>query len=253
MVFAARPPHHGTLARYYVSAADFCYRVPDTVTLEEAALAEPTAVACAACETAGLRPHDRVLVLGCGPIGVLCAAVARQWGAGRVVGVDVVEKRLEVARAFGADATFVPPPRAEGGDGADPLVHAERVAAEMNRTLGLGEGADVVLECSGAEACIQLGIFAARRGGTMVQVGMGKEVVAFPITTVITKGLSVKGSIRYRPGSYPAAIDLISSGKIDVKRLITNRYKFEQAEEAFQLVKSGRPDVFKVMIEGVQL
>lgn len=118
--------------------------------------------------------------------------------------------------------------------------------------MGLGEGADVVLECSGAEACIQMGIYVARRRGTFVQAGMGKEVVNFPITAVCTQGLVIKGSIRYLTGCYPAAIDLISSGKIDVKKLITNRFKFEQAEEAFELVRQGREDVFKVMIEGVQ-
>lgn len=71
------------------------------------------------------------------------------------------------------------------------------------------------------------------------------------ITAVCTRGLIIKGSIRYLAGCYPAAIDLISSGQVDVKRLITNRYKFEEAEQAFELVKAGRQDVFKVMIAGV--
>lgn len=249
MFFAATPPDDGTLAKYYINAADFCYKVPDSMSLEEAAMVEPVSVACAVCTTADLRGSQTVLIMGSGPIGVLCAAVARQWGAGRVIVVDIVEARLEVAKSYGADATHVPP-RPELG--VEPMDHAEVTAAKMNAELGLGDGPDVVLECSGAEPCVQLGIFAARKGGTFVQAGMGKEIVAFPITTVCTKGLVIKGSIRYRPRSYPAAIDLISSGKIDVKRLVTNRFKFEQAEEAFELVHAGRQDVFKVMIEGVQ-
>lgn len=248
MIFAATPPWDGTLAKYYVNASDFCYKIPDSLTMEEAAMVEPVSVACAICTNADLRAHQTVLVLGCGPIGVLCQAVARQWGAAKVIGVDIVQSRLEVAKSYGVDATYTPP-RPDAG--VDPIEHAEAVAAKMNQELGLGDGVDVVLECSGAEPCVQLGIFAIKKGGTFVQAGMGKEVVAFPLTAVCTKGLSIKGSIRYRPGSYPAAIDLISSGKIDVKRLITNRFKFEQAEEAFELVKAGRPDVFKVMIEGV--
>jgi D-xylulose reductase len=249
MVFAATPPHDGTLAKYYVNASDFCYKVPDSMNMEEAAMVEPLAVACAVCTTAGLRAHHTVLVLGCGPIGVLCQAVAKQWGANKVVGVDVVASRLAVAESFGADATYTPPkPELD----IDPIVHAEKVANQMKKELDLGDGADIVLECSGAEACVQLGIFAAKKGGSLVQAGMGKETVTFPITTVITKGLTVKGSIRYKPNSYSDAIGLISSGKIDVKRLVTNRYRFEQAEEAFELVKAGRQDVFKVMIEGVK-
>ena len=66
------------------------------------------------------------------------------------------------------------------------------------------------------------------------------------------RGLTIKGSIRYLTGCYPTAIDLISSGKIDMKRLVTNRFKFEEAERAFELVKEGRSDVFKVLIEGMQ-
>ncbi|RAK93774.1 GroES-like protein [Aspergillus costaricaensis CBS 115574] len=250
MVFAATPPWNGTLAKYYVNAADFCYRLPDTMTLEEGAMVEPVAVACAIGKTADLRAGQTVLVLGCGPIGVLCQAVARAWGARLVVGVDVVQRRLEMARSYHADGTFLPPP-AEAG--VNPMVHAEEVAAAVKEQyLGEGEnGFDVVLECSGAEPCIQMGIYAAKKGGMFVQAGMGRENVVFPITVVCTRGLVVKGSIRYLPGCYPAAIDLIASGRVDVQRLITNRFRFEEAEQAFELVKAGKEDVFKVMIAGV--
>lgn len=249
MVFAATPPYDGTLAKYYINAADFCYKIPDSMSLEEAAMVEPLSVACAVCKTAELRGGQSVLVLGCGPIGVLSAAVAKQWGASKVVGVDLVATRLAVAKSYGADATFIP---SRGEPGSESIEHGEKVAATLRKEVDCGNGFDVVLECSGAEPCIHLGIFAAKNGGTFVQAGMGKEVISFPVTALITKGLTMRGSIRYKPGSYPAAIDLISQNKIDVKRLITNRYKFEQAEEAFELVKAARQDVFKVIIAGVQ-
>jgi D-xylulose reductase len=250
MIFAATPPWDGTLAKYYINASDFCYKIPESMTLEEGAMVEPVAVACAITKTAALRAHQSVLVLGCGPIGVLCQAVARECGVRLVVGVDVVEKRLEMARGYGVDGVFVPPKRAEGVDAMEHAGAVARMLAEQFLTAD-EDGFDVVLECSGAEPCVQLGIYAARRGGTFVQAGMGKENVLFPITAVCTRGLTVKGSIRYLPGCYPAAIHLIASGRVDVKRLITNRYRFEQAEEAFELVKAGREDVFKVMISGV--
>lgn len=249
MIFAATPPWDGTLAKYYVNASDFCYKVPDSMNMEEAAMVEPVAVACAIAKTADIRAQQTVVVMGCGPIGILSQAVAKSFGARKVIGIDVVQSRLDLAKSYGADETFMPP-RAEAGE--DPMLHAEKVAKIIKEKFGLGVGADIVLECSGAEPCIQMGIFVARPGGTFTQAGMGKENVQFPITAVCTQGLIVKGSIRYLNGCYPAAIDLISSGKIDVKSLITNRYKFEQAEEAFELVRQGRQDVFKVMIEGVQ-
>ncbi|BCR89232.1 NAD(P)-dependent alcohol dehydrogenase [Aspergillus chevalieri] len=251
MIFAATPPPpwDGTLAKYYVNAADFCYKVPDSMDLEEAAMVEPVSVAVAISKTADLRAHQTVLVFGCGPIGVLCQAVAKAWGAKKVIGVDVVASRIEVANSYGADQTFMPP---KPEPGTEPMVHAKKVATMLKEQCGLGDGADVVLECSGAEPCVQLGIYAAKRGATFVQAGMGKENISFPITAVCTRGLIIKGSIRYLTGCYPAAIDLISSGQINVKPLITNRFKFEESEHAFELVKAGRQDVFKVMIAGVQ-
>ncbi|GAW14067.1 hypothetical protein ANO14919_034590 [Xylariales sp. No.14919] len=249
IIFAATPPWDGTLAKYYVNASDFCYKIPDSMNLEEGAMVEPVSVAVAIAKTADLKAHQKVVVLGCGPIGILCQAVAKAAGVSKVIGIDVVQSRLNIAKTYGVDGTYLPQ-RAEAG--VDPMDHAEKTANDIKEKMGLGEGADVVLECSGAEACIQMGIYVARRGGTLVQAGMGKEVVSFPITAVCTQGLIIKGSIRYLTGCYPAAIDLISSGKIDVKKLITNRFKFEQSEEAFELVRQGRQDVFKVMIEGVQ-
>lgn len=255
MIFAALPPTDGTLSKYYANAGDFCYRIPDAMTLEEAAMVEPVAVAVTVCRTAGLRAHQSVVVLGCGPIGILCAAVARAWGAAKVVVVDVVQSRLDLAAAYGADGVFLPepaPPRGVGDGGSSGMRHSQAMAEELCGRFGLGGGADVVLECSGAEACVQMGVFAARPGATMVQAGLGREEVNFPITQVCTQGITVRGSIRYLAGAYPAAIELIAGGKVDARGLITNRFRFEEAEEAFELVREGRPDVFKVMIAGVQ-
>ena len=217
--------------------------------MEEAALVEPVSVAVQIAKVADLRAGQNVLVFGCGPIGVLCQAVAKAYGANKVIGVDVVQSRLDFAMTFGADGVFKSPkPEA----GIDPMGHSEKIAAMIKKEFDLGEGPEVVLECTGAESCIQAGIFAAKKGGTYVQAGMGKENVLFPITTACVRALNIKGSIRYTTGVYPAAVDLVASGKVDVKRLITNRYKFEEAEQAFELVKAGKEGVFKVVIEGVQ-
>ena len=81
---------------------------------------------------------------------------------------------------------------------------------------------------------------------------MLKQNVVFPITTACIRALTIKGSIRYSVGCYPNAVHLVASGKVDVKSLITNRFKFEEAEQAFELVKAAKEGVFKVVIEGVQ-
>lgn len=176
-VFAATPPWDGTLAKYYSVAGDYCYKVPEGVDMEEAALVEPVAVAVQVCKTAGDLANKTVLVFGCGPIGVLCQAVARAYGAAKVVGVDISQARLDFAREFAGSETVLNP-RVEEKEGVEPIERAEMAAEILKEKLGLGEGADVVLECTGAEPCIQSGVYAARKGGTYVQAGMGKEVSA---------------------------------------------------------------------------
>lgn len=238
-----------TSTRYYIVAADYTYPIPDHMTMEEGAMVEPTAVAVQIAKVADLRAGQTVVVFGCGPIGVLCQAVAKAYGAKQVIGIDVVQSRLDFAKQYGADGVFLP---SKPEAGVDPVSHSEKVAALIKETFDLGEGPDIVLECTGAEPCIQAGVFVCKKGGTYVQAGMGREVVAFPITTACIRALTIKGSIRYQSGCYKTAVDLVASGKLDVKRLITNRFKFEEAEQAFELVKAGRQDVFKVIIEGVQ-
>ncbi|KAF2451069.1 putative alcohol dehydrogenase [Karstenula rhodostoma CBS 690.94] len=248
-IFAATPPWDGTLAKYYTVASDYCYKIPDTMDMEEAALVEPVAVAVQICKVASIRANQTVVVFGAGPIGVLSQAVAKASGAKKIIAVDISQSRLDFARKYAADGTFLPP-RAE--EGVDSVTHAEKVAKMIKEEFGLGEGADVVLECTGAEPCIQAGVNVAIKGGTYVQAGMGKENVVFPITTACIRALTIKGSIRYSTGCYPDAVHLVASGRVDVKSLITNRFKFEEAEKAFELVKAAKEGVFKVVIEGVQ-
>ncbi|KAK7403735.1 hypothetical protein QQX98_010474 [Neonectria punicea] len=249
-VFAATPPHDGTLQKYYMVASDYVYPISEQMTAEDGALVEPVAVAVQIVKVGDVRAGQSVLVFGCGPIGVLCQAVAKASGASKVIGVDISDSRAQFARDFAADGVHVSKTKPE--EGVDPVDAARSLGERIVAEFGLGEGADVVLECTGAEQCIQAGIFAAKKGGTYVQAGMGKENVVFPITTACIRALTVKGSIRYSTGCYPEAIRLIASSKIQPSKLITHRFKFEQAEEAFELIRQGQENTLKVIIEGVQ-
>lgn len=249
MVFAATPPHDGTLQKYYTVASDYVYPIPENLSAEDAALIEPVAVAVQITMTADLRGGQTVLVFGCGPIGLLTQSVAKASGAQRVIGVDISRARAQFAKEFAADDVYVNESRAEG---KDPVDAAREVAEKIKSQFGLSQGVDVVLECTGAEPCIQAGVYALRSGGTYVQAGMGRENITFPITTACIRALTIKGSIRYSTGCYKRAIELVASGKVQPGKLITHRFRFDQAEEAFELVKAGQEDTLKVMIEGVK-
>ncbi|KOC15090.1 D-xylulose reductase A [Aspergillus flavus AF70] len=238
MAFAATPPFDGTLAKYYVLPEDFCYKLPTNVSLQEGAVVEPLSVAVHLVRQAALQPGQSVVVFGAGPVGLLCCAVARAFGASKVIVVDVQPKRLEFARAYAATAHFLP------GVETSPADNAVRLREENE----LEMGADVVIEASGAEPSVYTGIHILRPGGTYVQGGMGKEEVKFPITAACTKELNIRGSFRYSSGDYKLAIELIAAGKINVKALITQVFKFEDAPRAFEEVKSGKG--IKTLIAG---
>lgn len=239
MAFAATPPYDGTLAKFYRLPEDFCYKLPENVSLEEGALVEPLAVAVHISRQASVFPGASVVVFGAGPVGLLCCAVARSFGATKVIAIDVNAERLDFAKKYAATHTLVAQRES-----------AEDAAARIIKETDLGGGADIVIDASGAEPCIQAAIHVIRVGGTYVQGGMGKAEITFPITAMCTKELNVKGSFRYGSGDYALAVDLIRSGSVDVKKLITGQVKFRDAEQAFADVKAAKG--IKMLIEGVE-
>jgi D-xylulose reductase len=166
MAFAATPPYDGTLARYYRLPEDFCFKLSNGMSMEEGALVEPSGVAVHVCKQAGVKPGDSVVIFGAGPVGLLCAAVSKAFGAVKVVSVDINTERLKFAQVYAATHVFES--RKEG---------AEESAKRLIEECELGPGADVVIDASGAEICIQTGIWALRTGGTYCQAGMVSVVV----------------------------------------------------------------------------
>lgn len=237
MAFAATPPYDGTLAKYYVLPEDFCYKLPENMSLEEGAIVEPASVAVHVCRLGDVQPGATVVIFGAGPVGLLCCAVSRAYGAKRIIAVDINEERLQFALKYAATDVF-----------SSRKESAQDSASRMIGELGLGTGADVAIDASGAEICIQTSIHVLRTGGTYVQAGMGKDEITWPIGAMGSKELTVRGSFRYGEGDYRTAVDMIARGKVDAKALITGKVKFEDAEEAFEAVKAAKG--IKTLIEG---
>ncbi|KAL1963253.1 hypothetical protein VTN77DRAFT_8578 [Rasamsonia byssochlamydoides] len=238
MAFAATPPYDGTLAKYYRLPEDFCYKLPEGMSLQEGALVEPLGVAVHIVKQGEVRPGHSVIVFGAGPVGLLCCAVAKAFGASKIIAVDIQQGRLEFAKKYVATATFLPG-----------KVSAVENAARLKEENDLGPGADVVIDASGAEPSVHTGIHVLKNCGTYVQGGMGKAEITFPIMAACTKELNIKGSFRYGSGDYKLAIELVASGKVNVKDLITGQVKFEDAEKAIKDVKAGKG--IKTIIEGI--
>lgn len=237
MKFAATPPVHGTLTGFYAAPEDFCYKLPDHVSLQEGALVEPTAVGVHIVRQARVQPGNSVVVMGAGPVGLLCAAVAKAYGASTIVSVDIVPAKLEFAKSFCSTHTYL-----------SQRINPQENADNIKKECGLPDGADVVIDASGAEPSIQASIHLIKAGGTYVQGGMGKADITFPIMAFASKEAVAFGSFRYNSGDYKLAVELIASGKIDAKKLISGQVPFEQAEEAFKKVAEGQ--VIKMLIAG---
>jgi D-xylulose reductase len=231
MKFAACPPDNpGCLTKYFKIPADFCYKLPADVSLQEGVLAEPLAVAAHAVRMVGIKPGDSVVIFGSGTIGLVCGAVARLFGAKKVVSVDLLDHKLEFAKGFNKSTTFKP----------DLSALPEENAARLIQENNLGLGADAVIEASGAESSIVTAVYVLRPGGSYVQTGLGKPVVNFPIVTMSEKELHIHGAFRYGPGDYKVAMDVLEAGTIPVQSLITNIFDFEQATSAWEATKEGR-------------
>jgi D-xylulose reductase len=253
IVFAATPPYDGTLARYYRLPADLAYPLPDHVTLEDGAMMEPLAVGAHSVSTlGGFRSGQSVAIFGCGPVGLLCMAVAKALGAARIIAVDIVPSRLEFAKAYAATETYLPVKPEDGESKPD---YSRRNAENMKKELKIvdrgANSVDLVIDASGAEVSIGTGFYVVKTGGTFVQVGMGNPNVNLNIGLLMVKELNYKGSFRYGPGDYPLAISLVSAGKIDLKPLVTHRYKFDDAITAFKATRSGKSDDGKGVIKAI--
>lgn len=238
MRFAATPPVDGTLVKYFLSPEDFVHKVPKTVPFEEVALLEPLSVAVHANKLAGTKFNDTVVVMGAGPIGLVNGQVAKSFGAATVVYVDIKAASLSVAKEHFS---------------ASEVVNAKEVSGPLDEAIRKAVGGrkiDVVLECTGSAACVDAGLKALGAGGTFVVVGMGADSVPMPLNLMSMRELTIKGCFRYCHGDYADAVALVAQGKVQLGKLITAKYKFEDAVQAYEDVVSGKPGAIKSVIMG---
>ena len=218
--FFATPPHDGAFREYVVMPAAFVHPVPDAISDDAAGLLEPLSVGVWACRRGRVSAGSRVLVTGAGPIGLVAAQTARAFGATEVVVTDVNPHRLELARRLGADVL------------------------DVSRT-SLGEAdlePDVLLECSGNATATRDAIHTVARAGHVVLVGMGGDELPLPLPYVQDHELVVTGAFRYA-NTWPTAIALAATGRVDLDVLVTGHYALADAQDA---LTAGRRDATTV-------
>ncbi|MEO1238423.1 MAG: NAD(P)-dependent alcohol dehydrogenase [Pseudomonadota bacterium] len=231
--FWATPPIHGCLTPSVVHPAKFTYLLPDNVSFGEGALVEPFAIGMQAAYRAGIKPGDVALVQGAGPIGVMVALAALAGGCSKVVVTDFAQPKLDIIKRY---------------DGVVPVNLAEpdamaRIAAQSD-----GWGCNVVFECSGAGPAILQAPQFVCPGGTIVLVGMPVDPVPMDIVSLQAKEARLETVFRYA-NVYDRAINLIASGKVDLKPLISETFSFSDSIAAFDRAVEQRPTDVKLQIK----
>jgi len=181
-----------------------------------------------------MRPGDTVAILGLGPIGLLTALAARIAGAGRIYGCDLLDYRVEAARAHGIDHAF----------NAKNEPEPDTIMRETN-----GRGVDVAFDCARSIDTPAVACRIARPAGRCILVGIsGEENGVFPVDIARRKELTLTWCRRFL-FNFPTAIDLVATGRIDVKSMITHSFPLEQSLEAFELVSHAGDGVLKASID----
>ncbi|WP_156761003.1 NAD(P)-dependent alcohol dehydrogenase [Microbacterium karelineae] len=222
MEFFATPPVDGAFAELIAIQSDFAFAIPDAVSDEAAALMEPLSVGIWTCRRADVGPGSRVLVAGAGPIGVILAQTARAFGASEVIVTDIDAGRRELAGRFGA--TRVVDPLTDSVEGLD---------------------VDAFIDATGAPAAVRSGILAVRPAGRVILVGLGADDVELPVSFLRNREIWLSGVFRYT-GTWPLAIELVASGKVDLDGLVTARFGLAEAEGA--LAVGGEPGQLKAVV-----
>ncbi len=218
---------NGAMASFVKVPVRCLHRVPSSLSLDKAALTEPCCVAYnAVCVSSGLRPGDTVAVIGPGPIGLLCAAMAKLSGAGHliVIGIPADAKRLEVAKRNGADTIL-------GAQGED--------IVDWVKNLGDGFGVDLVIDAAGVSASLKLALDIVRPAGQITKVGWGPQPLDFSLDPLVQKAVTLRGSYSHNWPIWEKVLSLLSSHKIDLSPILNRISPLSEWREVFEEMSSG--------------
>jgi alcohol dehydrogenase/L-iditol 2-dehydrogenase len=220
---------NGAMTKFVSVPARCLHKVPDQVPFAEACLTEPCCVAYnAVVMNARIKPGDRVIVIGPGTIGILCAAMARLCGAEvAIVGLENDRKRLELSRTYGCIPIV--------GD-------ALQWAVERD-----GLGADCIIDAAGNSATLKLALQWVRPNGHITKVGWGPQPLNFSLDPLVQKNVTLQGSFSHNWPIWEKVIGLMSTGALDVKPIIGGVWGLEDWHTAFEKMHHG--DVVKSVLK----
>ena len=218
----------GAMTRFAKVPERCLHRIPAHLSFEKAALTEPCCVAYnATCVNSHIHPGDSVAVIGPGPIGLLCAMMAKIAGAGRVIviGIAADAHRLEVARKLGADFTL-------GAKGED--------ISGWVKDFGDGYGLDLVIDAAGVSATLKLALEIVRPAGQITKVGWGPQPLNFSLDPLVQKAVTLRGSFSHNWPIWEKVIALLGSGQLNLDLVLNRVSPLAEWRESFEEMHAGK-------------
>lgn len=237
VIFFATPPVDGVFQEYVAHEADLCFKIPDNMDTMEAALIEPLSVGFHAARQGNARMGMTAVVTGAGCIGLVSMMALKAMGVTRIIAVDVMPKRLEKALELAA---------------TDAINGKETDTVEEVLKLTGGMGPDLVIETAGSEITARQAIQFCKKGGTIVLVGYSASgEMTLPMSLALDKELTFKTVFRYRH-IYPLAIEAVSSGRVNLKGIVTNIFSLDDIQNAMEQSTKNKADIVKSVIKITQ-
>lgn len=229
---------HGGFAEYLLVRkallGDSIFPISDDLPFERAVLTEPIAVGMHGLNLGEIQAGDRAVVLGAGPIGLGAISALKYRGARKIVAVDVVEERLERARQLDAEFTINPAQ-------ADVRAELEKFYGTVPRVVS-GEplvDCELYVDCAGHGPLLQQTVVMAKDRARIVILARHKDVVALDVVHLMTKELSLRGSLSY-PTEFREVLDMLSDRAVDIEPMVSHVFAFDQFEQAFRTAQDAR-------------
>ncbi len=224
---------NGAMAEYVKMPASHVYRLPESLSLRDAVLAEPLSCVLHAVRISSYKPMDKILIQGAGPIGILTLQLLKKSGAEMIIVTDIVEGRRKIAAELGADVTVDP--------------SKENLPAVVERVTG-GKGVNIVFDAAGVPETLRENFTLVRKGGEIVVVGICEEPAQADYFTLVLNELTVRGAY-YGFNEFPTAIKMLSKELIPAGKIITSTVKLDNVvEDGFK--KLLKPtDQCKIVVE----
>jgi len=223
----------GAFAEYIAVPARKCYKLSDSVSFDEATLVEPLSVATHAVNMTPTKVGDNLLIIGSGVIGLMILQYARHRFGGNVFVTDLIDYKLDLAKRLGANAT----------------IHSGREdVSERLKELTNGKGADAVIEAVGVQDTLQQALTVVKKGGEVTITGLLQQIMQVDIMKLVTNEITIRGDYCYTSAEFKESLDLIATGKVQLKPLITHSFPLRDIADAVDVLTEGKEQHIKILL-----